>query len=93
MSKGSQQRRRRADGPVGSVADRSAVEENRALAPETAQESPWLPPVDRQPPCAVRDSVDSEEPRWQDLHKEYPVAGELLFRPRFLRILRPAAIL
>jgi hypothetical protein len=35
--KQSQQRRRRADGAVRSVADRSAVEENRALAPQTAQ--------------------------------------------------------
>jgi hypothetical protein len=37
--KESQQRRGRAYGPIGSVADRIAVEENRALAPETAQES------------------------------------------------------
>src|SRR6266571_6366994 len=59
--KESQQRQGRVDGPIGSVADRSAVEENRALAPETAQESPWLLPVDRQPPCAARDAVDSEE--------------------------------
>src|SRR6266478_4197756 len=49
--KQSQQRRGRADGPIGSVADRIAVEENRALAPETAQESP----------CAGRDSLDSAE--------------------------------
>jgi len=59
--KESQQRRGRADGAVWSVADRIAVEENRALAPETAQESPWWPPVDRQPPCPGRDSVDSAE--------------------------------
>jgi len=26
------------------------------LLPETAQESPWWPPVDRQPPCPGRDS-------------------------------------
>src|SRR6266403_3306870 len=57
--KESQQRRGRADGAVWSVADRIAVEENRALAPETAQESPWWPPVDRQPRCPGRDSVDS----------------------------------
>jgi len=37
------------------------VEENRALAPETAQESPWWPAVDREPPCAGRDSVDPAE--------------------------------
>src|SRR5258708_33237891 len=59
--KQSQQRRGRADGPIGSVADRIAVEENRALAPETAQESPWWPPVAREPPCAGRDSLDSAE--------------------------------
>src|SRR5712664_2962518 len=59
--KESQQRRGRADGAVWSVADRIAVEENRALAPETAQESPWWPPVDRQPRCPGRDSVDSAE--------------------------------
>src|SRR5712664_2380367 len=59
--KQTQQRRGRADGPIGSVAERSAVEENRALAPETAQESPWWPAVDREPPCAGRDSVDPAE--------------------------------
>src|SRR2546425_10212590 len=59
--KESQQRRGRADGAVWSVADRIAVEENRALAPESAQESPWWPPVDRQPRCPGRDSVDSAE--------------------------------
>src|ERR1700687_3638341 len=59
--KQTQQRRGRADGPIGSVAERSAVEENRALASETAQESPWWPPVDREPPCAGRDSLDSAE--------------------------------
>ena len=59
--KQTQQRRGRANGPIGSVAERSAVEENRALASETAQESPWWPPVDREPPCAGRDSLDSAE--------------------------------
>src|SRR5258708_38861359 len=59
--KQTQQRRGRADGPIGSVAERSAVAENRALASETAQESPWWPPVDREPPCAGRDSLDSAE--------------------------------
>src|ERR1700719_1802633 len=59
--KQSQQRRGRADGPIESVAERSAAGENRALAPETAQESPWWPPVDREPPCAGRDSLDSAE--------------------------------
>jgi transposase len=65
--KESQQRRGRAYGPIGSVADRIAVEENRALAPETAQESPWWPPVDREPSCAGRDSLDSA--------KRSPLAG------------------
>src|SRR3981189_2330392 len=59
--KQSQQRRGRADGPIGSVAERGAVEENRAFASEAAQESPWWPPVDREPPCAGRDSLDSAE--------------------------------
>src|SRR6266852_5190572 len=59
--KQTQQRRGRADGPIGSVAERSAVEENRAFASETAQESPGWPPVDREPPCAGRDSLDSAE--------------------------------
>src|SRR5260370_11703184 len=59
--KQSQQRRRRADGPVGSVADGSAVEENRSLASQTAQAPQGWPSVDRQPPCPGRDSVDSAE--------------------------------
>src|SRR5258707_3123630 len=59
--KQSQQRGGRADGPIGTVAERSAVEENLALASETAQESPRWPPVDREPPCAGRDSLDSAE--------------------------------
>ncbi len=58
-----QQRRRRADGAVRSVADRSAVEENRALAPETAKASAGWPSVDRKPACLGRDSVDSAERR------------------------------
>src|ERR1700691_951323 len=59
--KQSQQRRRRADGPIGCVADRSAVEENRALAPQAAQTTPGRSSVDGEPPCAGRDSVDSAE--------------------------------
>src|SRR6266571_2637463 len=58
-----QQRRGRADGAVRSVADRSAVEENRALAPETAQTPPGRSPVDREPSCVGRDSVDSAQRR------------------------------
>ena len=57
----SQQRQRRAGGAVRSVADRSAVEENRALAPQTAQAPHGWPPVDREPPCVGRDSPDSAE--------------------------------
>jgi transposase len=56
-----QQRRRRIDGAIGSVADRSAAEENRALAPETAQAAQGRPSMDREPPCAGRDSLDSPE--------------------------------
>src|SRR5262252_6538749 len=59
--KESQQRRRRADGAVRSVADRSAVEENRALAPQAAQTTQGRSSVDREPPCAGRDSLDSAE--------------------------------
>ena len=56
-----QQRRRRMDGAVWSIADRSAVEENRALAPQAAQATQGWSSVDREPPCAGRDSVDSAE--------------------------------
>src|SRR6266853_1794282 len=59
--KQSQQRRRRADGPVGSVADGSAVEENRSLASQTAQALQGWPSVDREPSRAGRDSLDSAE--------------------------------
>lgn len=59
--KQSQQRRRRADGAIRSVADRSAVEENRALAPQAAQTTQGWSSVDRESPCAGRDSVDSPE--------------------------------
>jgi len=59
--KQSQQRRRRVDGAVRSVADRSAVEENHTLAPQADQTTQGWSPVDREPPCAGRDSVDSSE--------------------------------
>jgi len=59
--KQSEQRRRRVDGAVRSVADRSAVEENRTLAPQADQTTQGWSPVDREPPCAGRDSVDSSE--------------------------------
>src|SRR5712664_2949279 len=58
-----QQRRRRVDGAVRSVADRSAVEENRALASQATQAVPGWPPVDRKPSCPGRDSVDSPQRR------------------------------
>ena len=61
--KQSQQRQGRADGAIRSVADRSAVEENRALAPETAPASPWWPPVDRESPRVRGHSLDSAERR------------------------------
>src|ERR1700675_1496522 len=56
-----QQRRRRADGAVRSVADRSAVEENRALAPQAAQTTQGRSSMDPEPSCAGRDFVDSAE--------------------------------
>src|SRR6202521_5826180 len=59
--KQTQQRRGRADVPIGSVAERSTVEENRSLASETAQESPWWPSVDREPSRAGWHFVDSAE--------------------------------
>jgi len=61
--KQSQQRQGRLDGAIRSVADRSAVEENRALAPPTGQAPQGWPPVDRQPSSLGRDSVDSAERR------------------------------
>ena len=70
--KESQQRRRRADGPIGSVADRSPVAEDRAFAPEIAPESQARPPVDREPSGAGRDSLDSAERR-----KMAGLAGEI----------------
>jgi transposase len=59
--KQSQQRRRRADGAIRSVADRSAVEEDRALAPQAAQTTQRWSSVDRESSCAGRDSLDSAE--------------------------------
>jgi hypothetical protein len=44
--KKSQQRRAKVDGAIRSVTDRSAAEENRALAPEIAETAPKWPPVD-----------------------------------------------
>ena len=59
--KQSQQRRGRADGTVATVADRSAVEENRALAPQATQTPQGWSSIDRQPSCAGRHSVDAAE--------------------------------
>src|ERR1700674_3384434 len=59
--KENQQRRRRADGPIGSVADRSAVAEDRALAPQADQTTQGRSSLDSEPSCTGRDSVDSAE--------------------------------
>ena len=59
--KQSQQRQGRVDGANRSVADRGAVEENRALAPKTASASPRRPTLDRKPSGVGRDSLDSAE--------------------------------
>src|SRR5712691_7816497 len=56
-----QQRRSRTDGAVRSVADRNAVEKNRPVAPQVAQTPPGRSSVDREPPCAGRDFVDSPQ--------------------------------
>jgi len=56
-----QQRRRRMDGAVWSVADRSAVEEDRPVTPEAAQATQGRSSVDRESPCAGRNSVDSAQ--------------------------------
>jgi transposase len=56
-----QQRRRRTDGAVRSIADRSAVEEDRPFTPEAAQTTQGRSSVDREPACAGRDFVDSAE--------------------------------
>ena len=61
VDKQSQQRRRRRDGAVWSVADRNAVEEDRPIASQAAQTAQGWPPVDREPSCAGRDTVDSPE--------------------------------
>src|ERR1700687_2292661 len=56
-----QQRRRRMDGAVWPIADRSAVEQDRPVAPEAAPTTQGRSSVDREPPCAGRDFVDSAE--------------------------------
>ena len=59
--KQSQQRQGRVDGANRSVADRHAVDEDRALAPKTAPTSPGWPAVDREPSRVGRDPLDSAE--------------------------------
>jgi hypothetical protein len=56
-----QRRRRRADGAVRAVADRSAVEKNRALAPPSVPRSHGRLSVDREPSGVGRDSVQPSE--------------------------------
>jgi transposase len=56
-----QQRQRRMDGAVWTVADRSAVEKDRPVASPVAQTTQGRSFVDREPPCAGRDSVDSPQ--------------------------------
>jgi len=56
-----QQRQRRMDGAVWSVADRSAMEKDRPVAPQAAQATQRWSSVDRKPLCAGRDFVDSAE--------------------------------
>ena len=58
-----QQRRRRVDGAVRSVADRSVGEENRPFTPEAAQAAQGWTPLDRESPRLRRDSVDSPQRR------------------------------
>ncbi len=78
-----QQRRRRIDGAKRSVADRSAMGENRALASPTAQTTQGRSPVDREPPCAGRDFMDSAE--------RGPLAGPAGEIPASLDLLATAA--
>lgn len=59
--KQSQQRQGRVDGANRSVADRDAVEEDRALAPQTAEAPPRWTALDREPPGVGRDSLDSAD--------------------------------
>ena len=70
--KQSEQRRRRTDGAVRSVVDRSAVEEDRPFAPQAAQAAQGRSSVDPEPSCAGRNSVDSAE--WGSLAG---LAGEI----------------
>src|SRR5204862_4025626 len=71
--KRSQQRRRRADGAVRSVADRSAVEEDRALAPQATQAAqggrPW---IDNRRVLEGILWILRSGARWQDLPEKYP---------------------
>src|ERR1700675_4404256 len=74
-----QQRRRRADGAVRSVADRSAVGENRAFAPQAAQTTQGRSSMDPEPSCVGRDFVDSAERGSLGGHaREIPTSFDLL---------------
>jgi len=59
--KQNRQRPGRVDGANRSVIDRSAVEENRAFAPETIPAAPGWPPVDRESSRVGRNSLDPAE--------------------------------
>ena len=56
--KQSQQRQGRDDGANRSIADRNAMEEDRALAPETTQAPARWPALDREAPGVGGDSLD-----------------------------------
>src|ERR1700686_2311206 len=74
-----QQRQRRMDGAVWSVADRSAVEEDRPFTSEAAQTTQGRPSMDPEPSCAGRDFVDSaERGSLARLAREIPASLDLL---------------
>ena len=56
-----QQRRRRKDGAVWPIAERSAVERDRPFTPEAVETTQKRSSVDREPSCVVGDFVDSAE--------------------------------
>ena len=78
-----QQRRRRTDGAIWSIADRSAMEEDCSVTPQAAQTTQGWSSVDREPACAGRDSVDSA--------KRGPVARPAGEIPASLDVLAAAA--
>jgi hypothetical protein len=73
-----QQRLRRTDGAVWSVADRSAVEEDRCFAAQVAQKTQGRLSVNPEPSCRGGDFVDS--PQWGSLAgraREIPASLEV----------------